>query len=61
MQAAVCLMLLIKNLLFITLGSQRNMCRSMLGKLGHLTIAVYTSSSNISPPRQKFEKKCPGC
>jgi len=53
---AVCLMLLSKNLLFITLGSQRNMYKGMLGKMGLLTIALCTLSSNISAPRQKIEK-----
>jgi len=60
-QAAVSLMLLSKNHLFVTLGSQRNMYRSTLGKFALLTIALYTLSSNISAPRQKILKKCPGC
>jgi len=50
-------MLLSKNLLFSTLGSQRNMYRSMLDKWGLLTVALSTLSPNISAPKQKFEKQ----
>jgi len=53
-QAAVSLMLLSKNLLFMKLGSQGNMYKSKLGKMGPLTIALYTLSSNISAPKQKI-------
>jgi len=54
---AVCLMFLSKNLLFMTLGSQKNMYKSMLGKCSLLTIALCTLSSNISASRQKNKKK----
>jgi len=50
-------MVLSKNLLFSTLGSQRNMYRSMLDKWGLLTVALCTLSPNMSAPRQKFEKQ----
>jgi len=50
----VYLMLISKNLLFVTPGSQRNMSQSKFGKLGLLTIALCTLSSNISAPRQKI-------
>jgi len=51
----VYLMLLSKNLLFLTLGSQTIMYKSKLGKLGLLTMALCTLSSNISA-RQKIKK-----
>jgi len=60
-KAAVSLMLLSKTLLFMTLGSHRNMYESKLGRLGLLSIALCTLSSNISAPRQKNFKKCPEC
>jgi len=37
------------------------MYKSKFGKKGPLTIALYTLSSNISAPKQKIKKKCPGC
>jgi len=48
-----------KNLLFSTLGSQRNMYRIMLDKWGLLTAAPITLGSNISAPRQNNLKKIP--
>jgi len=47
-------MLLSKNLLFMKLGSQRNIYKSKLGKMGLLTIALYILSSNISATKQKI-------
>jgi len=35
------------------------MSQSKMGKLGLLTIALFTLSSNISAPRQKIKKKLP--
>jgi len=35
------------------------MYKSKLGKMGCLTIALYTLSSNISAPKQKIFKKMP--
>jgi len=58
---AVSLMYLCKNVLFMTLGSQRNMYKSALGKLDLLTIALCTLSPNISAPRQKKNFKLQGC
>jgi len=52
-QGAVSLMLLSKNMLFVTLGSQRNMYKNTLSKMSPLAIALPTLSSNISSPNQK--------
>jgi len=55
-QAAVSLMVLSKNLFFMKLCS----CIKV-SWANRVPIALYTLSSNISAPRQKILKKCPGC
>jgi len=58
-QDAVCLMLLRKNMFFMTVGSQRNMYKNTLGKTSLRRIALCTLSSTISAGRQKISKIVP--